>query len=152
MKLSSYDYALFLLSRTPKTVKMMKTTLLFKWYPFEEVQQSLERLIQSDYLNDEAFCEAYIRSEVINKGKSLNLIKKKLYEKGMPQDIVDETIILLQEEFEESTMTNLARDIRKLSQQWHDILKIYEKLSRKWHRYEDIKQALEYINSSEKKH
>ena len=151
MKLSSYDYALFLLSRTPKTVKMMKTTLLWKWFPFEEVEETLNRLIASDYLNDRAFCEAYIRSEVINKGKSLNLIKKKFYEKGMPQDIVEETIQYMEEELEESKNGNLARDIRKFSQQWHDILKIYEKLTRKGHRYDDIKQALEYINSHEKK-
>jgi hypothetical protein len=30
---------------------------------------------------------------------------------------------------------------------WDDLVKIYEKLTRKGHRYDDIKKALEYIKA-----
>ena len=71
-----------------------------------------------------------------------------MIEKWIPSDIVNDTLEDLDEEFTETTIPNLARDIQKLHKLGHDVLKIYEKLARKWHRYEDIKSALEYIKDT----
>ena len=145
MKLTPFDYALTILSYNPKTVFMMRTTLLSKGYPLEEVERTIDDLLDEDYLNDHKFCEAYFNSEVINKGKSKMAIRKKLYEKGMPSDIVEEVLEKMDDEFTETMIPNLARSIQKLHKLWDDIIKIYEKLARKWHRYDDIKAALLYI-------
>lgn len=75
-----------------------------------------------------------------------------MVEKGMPSDIVKEVLIELDEEIEEHSVGNLAKEIQKLHKQGHDILKIYEKLARKGHRYDTIKQALEYINIKKEGH
>ncbi len=152
MKLSSYDYALTLLSYNPKTIAMMKKTLLAKWYTLTDVEYTLNKLIEQEYLDDYAFCKAYFTSEVIHKGKSIQNIKQKMYEKGMPSDIVKEVLAELDEEIQESGVGNLAREIQKLNKQGYDIIKIYEKLARKGHRYDDIKQALEYINNKNQGH
>lgn len=148
MSSSPYDYALLILSRTPKTVAMMTQQLLKKWYNYDQTQRTIEALKSDNYLNDEAFCEAYIRSEVINKWRSLNLTKKKLYQKWMPQDIINATLEDLEEEIDEVKISHLAREIRKLNDRWDDVLKIYQKLSRRGYVYDDIKVALEYMNDS----
>jgi hypothetical protein len=51
----------------------------------------------------------------------------------------------LESEIEDNRYESLAKEIQKLHKLWHDLVKIYEKLVRKWHRYDDIKWALEYI-------
>lgn len=147
MKLPCYDYALTILSYNPKTVKMMQTTLLAKWYNLTEVEYTINKLIEQSYLDDYAFCKAYFESEVINKWKSVNAIRKKMFEKGMPSDIVKEVLLELEEEISDHSHENLAKEIQKMHTMGHDLVKIYEKLTRKWHRYDDIKQALEYIKS-----
>lgn len=129
----------------------MRTTLLSKWYTLIEIDYTIDKLIKEDYLNDRKFCEAYFNSEVINKGKSKRAIKKKLFQKGMPSDIIDDVLEEMDEELDEANIPNLARDIQKLHKQWHDIIKIYEKLARKGHRYDDIKAALEYIKEQKEK-
>ena len=131
---------------------MMKKTLLAKWYTLREVEYSINKLIEQDYLNDYAFCKAYIESQVIHKGKSLQNIKQKMYEKGMPSDILKEVLEELEEELHDSRYTNLAKDIKKLHKMGDDIIRIYEKLSRKGHQYDDIKKALEYINEQQENH
>lgn len=148
MKLPAYEYSLTLLSYNPKSVFMMRTTLLSKWYPLHEVDYAINKLLEDNYLNDHEFCKAYFTSEVINKWKSKRAIRKKMIEKWIPSDIVNDTLEDLDEEFTETTIPNLARDIQKLHKLGHDVLKIYEKLARKWHRYEDIKSALEYIKDT----
>lgn len=145
MQLSCYDYALTILSYNPKTVKMMNTTLLAKWYTLQDTEYTINKLLEQWYLDDYAFCKAYFESEVINKWKSVNAIRKKLFEKWMPSNIVIEVLEELKEEIEDHSDANLAKEIIKFHKQWHDLVKIYEKLVRKWHRYDDIKKALEYI-------
>lgn len=150
MKLPAYDYALTLLSYNPKSEFMMRTTLLAKGYTLNEVNFAIDQLIEQDYINDYKFCEAYFASEVVNKGKSKFAIKKKMIEKGIPSDIINDVLTSMDEDISETTIPNLARDIQKLHKLWHDIMKIYEKLARKWHRYDDIKAALEYIKEQKK--
>ena len=140
-----YDYAITILSYNPKTIKMMHTTLLAKWYTLKDIDWTINKLIEQEYLDDYSFCKAYFESEVINKGKSVNAIKKKMYEKGMPADILKTVLEELETEIKDNRYESLAKEIQKLHKQWHDLVKIYEKLTRKWHRYDDIKWALEYI-------
>ena len=140
-----YDYAITILSYNPKTIKMMHTTLLAKWYTLKEIDYTINKLLEQGYLDDYAFCKAYFESEVINKWKSVNAIKKKMYEKGMPADILQAVLEELESEIEDNRYESLAKEIQKLHKLWHDLVKIYEKLVRKWHRYDDIKWALEYI-------
>ncbi len=148
MRLPCYDYALTLLSYNPKSTAMMKKTLLAKGYDLTEVERTISKLESQSYLDDEAFCKAYFQSEVINKWKSINAIKKKMYEKWIPKEIITETLEELAEDIDDTLMANLAKEIRSLHSKWHDIIKIYEKLARKWHRYDDIKWALQYMNDN----
>ncbi len=147
MKIPAYDYALTILSYNPKTISMMRTTLLTKWYELKETDKAIGKLTEQWYLDDYQFCKAYFVSEVINKGKSVNAIKTKMYEKGMPPDITKAVLIELDEEIIESSSENLAKEIQKMHSMWDDLVKIYEKLTRKGHRYDDIKKALEYIKA-----
>lgn len=145
MQLSAYDYALTLLSYNPKTTYDMRTRLMTKWYPLDEVNYTLKKLIDQDYLNDRMFTQAYIRSEVINKGKALRAIIAKLRQKGIDQTLIKDSIADMDDEINESSIENLLKEIRKLHNAWHDIMTIYTKLTRKWHNYDAIKKALESL-------
>gem|GEM_PF-5824760 len=65
----------------------------------------------------------------------------------MPSDIIDEVINEVEIEIQDNVVPNLAREIQKLHKSGKDIIKIYDNLRRKGHRYDDIKSALEYIKS-----
>lgn len=117
MKYSAYEYAMTILSYNPKTVAMMKKTLLAKGYPLQEVEYTLQTLREQNYLNDYAFCKAYFTSEVLHKGKSVHAIKQKMFEKGMEPDTVKEVLAELDEELQSSTISHLAQHIQKLHRQ-----------------------------------
>lgn len=70
----------------------------------------------------------------------------------MPSDIVKQVIEELEQELEDVRYVNLAREIKKLHTRGEDIIKIYEKLARKGHHYDDIKKALEYLNEQQEDH
>lgn len=145
MQHSAYDYALTLLSYNPKTTYDMRTRLMSKWYNLDDVNYTIDKLTEQDYLNDAMFAQAYIRSEVINKGKALRTMIAKLRQKGIDQTIIKDTIADMDEEINESTTENLLKEIRKLHNLGHDIITIYTKLTRKWHNYDNIKKALETL-------
>lgn len=149
MARSAYQYALSILARTPKTIKMMQQKLLMKWYDMETTTKTLERLSREDYLNDEAFCEAYTRSAMINKWKSYIYTKNKLYQKWIPETIIETVFDELEDEIQEELIIHLKRTIRKLSESWKDMMSIYERLARQWHRYDDIKEALEELSEQD---
>jgi len=83
-----FDYALKYIYRYPKTEKELKIQLYTKGYNTKDIDRTIGELKKKNYVNDEMFAESYIRSEIVNKGKPSIRIIQKLYQKGVPQEIV----------------------------------------------------------------
>ena len=136
------EYAIHYLSRFPKTQKEMELQLLKKWYSEEEIQKAIKWLIRQRYLDDCLWTQAYLSSEVVKKGKPLNLIKKKLYQKGIAKDCIQKMIDELQEEMEEGQKQKVLTLIDKLKQKDLDGFEIIRKLLQKWYSYRLLQRIL----------
>ena len=76
-----FDFACKLLSRRDYFTEELAQKIAEKGASTEEVAEVIEKLNKFDYLNDEKTLEKYV-AEIIAKGKGINYLKRKLYEKG----------------------------------------------------------------------
>lgn len=81
MALNCLDYAIHYISRFPKTEKELRIQLMTKGYVSLDIDKTMTFLKEKDYINDEKFTEAYLRSECARKGKPMITVLKKLREK-----------------------------------------------------------------------
>jgi len=88
------DYALWLLSCREYTVKKLRDKCLEKFPDELEVIESLIKLfVQKEYLSDSRFAENFIRAQV-RQGQGRQKIFMKLLEKGVPKEVIDQTLDL----------------------------------------------------------
>lgn len=98
------DKALTHISATMKTEKQVKDFLIKKGYTDGVISYVLEKLCAYGYVNDEAYCKAYINS-VSGKGK--RAIEAELYKRGANKAAIEKTLSHLEEDEEE--VFNLAK-------------------------------------------
>lgn len=137
------DYALKYIYRYPKTEKELRIQLYMKWYPTSEVDQAIAELKKKNYVNDAMFAESYIRSEVVNKWKPSIRIVQKLQQKGVPPDIIKETLQKHEEDMHEGIHEKIKREIQAYKKKNVDGFDIIQKLMRKWYKLQDIKNVIE---------
>ena len=80
---SAIDYAIWYLSRYPKTEQETRIILYKKWYNSEEISHCMDVLKKNDFINDEKFAESFLYSEVEKKWRPLFIIKQKLIQRGI---------------------------------------------------------------------
>ncbi len=87
--ISCKDYALFLVSLRAQSVGQMRQKLERKGYPKDEIDATVLRLAELNYLNDEQFAQIYFDN--LKKYKSFGYfgIKKKLMEKKISPKGID---------------------------------------------------------------
>jgi regulatory protein len=89
MKISCKDYALFLVSLRAQSIGQMRAKLEKKGYPSDEIESSIQRLTELNYLNDDQFAQIYF--ENLKKYKNFGYfgIKKKLMEKKIAKKQIE---------------------------------------------------------------
>ena len=75
------------LGRAMRTRKQMTDYLLKKGYSQEVTQDVLQRLCGYKYVDDEAYCEAYVRQN--GQGKGARRIRAELLERGVSAQMAD---------------------------------------------------------------
>lgn len=76
-----FDFACRLLARRDYFTEELRQKILAKGATTEETATTIEKLNRFNYLDDTKVLKKYI-SEIISKGKGINYLKQKLYEKG----------------------------------------------------------------------
>ncbi|MBO4711078.1 RecX family transcriptional regulator [bacterium] len=76
-----FDFACRLLARRDYFTEEMRQKILAKGATAEETAAAIEKLNKFKYLDDTKVLKKYI-SEISAKGKGINYLKQKLYEKG----------------------------------------------------------------------
>lgn len=87
----SYEY----LSRRPHLKKELFTKLKNKNFPNQIIEQTIKELQGKKYLDDNEFIGMFIRERIREKKSGPLLIKKKLMEKGAPQDLIESKMQIL---------------------------------------------------------
>ncbi len=138
-----FDYALKYIYRYPKTEKELKIQLYTKGYNTKDIDRTIGELKKKNYVNDEMFAESYIRSEIVNKGKPSIRIIQKLYQKGVPQEIVRDILKKYENEMWEGIHDKIKKEIAAYKKKEVDGFDIIQKLMRKWYKLQDIKNVIE---------
>lgn len=76
-----FDFACRLLAGRDYFTEELRQKILAKGATTEETATTIEKLNRFNYLDDTKVLKKYI-SEIISKGKGINYLKQKLYEKG----------------------------------------------------------------------
>lgn len=142
---SCIEYALEYIHRFPKSKKELQTQLLKKWYNLEDIIHTIEKISDMGYVDDEMYTKLYIRSEVINKWKSLMAVKSKLLSKWIEKFIIEKVIKTLEKEIQSGINEKLQKEIEKMLAKSLDNIEIYQKLARRGYNFEEIKSNLKYI-------
>lgn len=99
--------ALSSLSRSAKSVEEMKIYLSKKLFSAQEIEETVEWLIECGFLDEAKTCEAFVRSSM-EKGRASKRIERDLLNKGISQAIVTEAMEQAFEPHSEREMINDA--------------------------------------------
>ncbi len=127
-----------------KTTKQIRDYLKKKGYEKPTIDYVIEKLTSYNVINDKQFAESYVRTYEIKYGK--NMLKTKLFEKGISKNIIEEVL----EEFEakEEIIDKLL--IKKLGNKeinQDNLTKCIRFLSSRGFNFDEIKQAINRLKS-----
>ena len=139
---SAVEYAIWYLSRYPKTEQEIRIILYKKWYNSEDVSHCLDVLKKNDFINDEKFAESFLYSEVEKKGRPLFIIKQKLIARGIDKWLLAKKILETQEELTNWMQKAIKTEIEIYKKKWVEWFDIIQKLMRRWYQLADIKAVV----------
>jgi len=142
MAQSATDYAIWYLSRYPKTEQEIRIILYKKWYNSEDIQHCLEVLKKNDFINDEKFAESFLYSEVEKKWRPLFIIKQKLIQRGIDKWLLAKKVSENQEELTNWMRKAIKKEIEIYKRKWVDWFDSIQKLMRRWYQLADIKAVI----------
>lgn len=92
-KYSAMSYAIFLLAQRDYSIYKITSKLHEKGYRTDDIDEASIRLVELGYLDDNRFCDAFIRSKKNGNGWGEQKIRSELKMKhGIKDDIIDEII------------------------------------------------------------
>lgn len=144
-KAQAMDKALTHLSATMKTQKQMRDFLTKKGYVQAVCDYVLERLAYYGYVNDEAYCKAYLSSA---KGKGKRAIEAELLKRGVEKRIVEDALESYEED-EDEIVALLKKYLRGKEINRENIYKGCRYLVGKGYSYEAAKCAGERLDEGE---
>ena len=142
MAKSAVDYAIWYLSRYPKTEQEIRIILYKKWYNSEDIQHCMNALKKNDFINDEKFAESFLYSEVEKKWRPLFIIKQKLIQRWIDKWLLSKKISEQQEELTQWMRKAIKKEIETYKKKWVDGFDIIQKLMRRWYQLADIKAVV----------
>ena len=83
-----------------KSTKELRDYLIRKEYPYDLVNNAVEKLLKQGYLNDELFARSYINNQIITSSRGPIKICNDLFGKGISQTIVNKEISLFTEDLQ----------------------------------------------------
>ena len=91
MLAKTYQSAMNMLARREHSVFELTRKLQQKDFPFELIQEVIERLVADNLLSDERYAEAYVRMRSA-RGFGLQRIRMEMNERGIASELISEAI------------------------------------------------------------
>jgi regulatory protein len=88
----AYDYALFLLNLSMRTERELREKMATRGYFPEIIDEVVGKLFKDRYLDDARYAEVYIESMKRYKYYGGYMMKKRLFEKKVPKEIIEEKL------------------------------------------------------------
>lgn len=147
MKKSCTEYALNYLHLYPKTEKELTAKLLEKGYSEQEVANTIMFLKSKQYVDDRQFCQLYVQSELVKKGKPLYVVRSKLIQKWAPKDVLESVLEEYSSDIKEGIHERIKKEIQKMKSKSIEGFDIINKLMRKGYKLDDIKRVVKSQSS-----
>lgn len=145
------DYAVSMLARRPCSAGEIRSRLLYRKYTQEVVDLVMFKLEKEHLINDEEFCELWIRSRR-DRGYGPAFIRRELKTKGLSDEIITRGLENLNLSELQNNAVNLARKAWKRMKAGEDIRKSRQKviasLVRKGYSWEAARSACEEAENS----
>lgn len=133
-----YERTLNLLSYRPRSEWELRDYLKRKKQEPEIIDNILNKLSKSGYVDDKSFAERWVENRRLLKPISRRKLRVELKQKHVPNDIIDE--VLSAEEADELTI--LRELVGRKQARYPDKLKFMQYLARQGFNYDDIKTVL----------
>ena len=125
------ERALYLLEGMPRTEQNLRRKLIDNNYTDEYIIPVLEQLKNYGFIDDLKYAQDYAESMRINRGMSKKMIVLKLFEKGVPRDIIQEVEFLMPADDSEL----IERALNKKGLSINEIKELEPKEKQKIYRY-----------------
>ncbi|MDI9495913.1 MAG: RecX family transcriptional regulator [Bacillota bacterium] len=100
-KISVYNYGISVLSRCARTEYELRLKMQIKGFEPILIDRAISALKDHKYIDDEKYCEMYIRDKINLSNYGVRKIKEALYQKGIAKEIIEEKIKIITPESEE---------------------------------------------------
>lgn len=110
--ISALHKAVSLLARRNYGIQEMRRKLAGAFYPQEEIEEVVNRLVETGYLDDRLYARAYIRDQMNLRLKGPRLIQAELVAKKVDDEIISETLL------EQYTELVQQRNMLRLIDKW----------------------------------
>ncbi len=111
--LQARDKALRLLGYRARSIAEIRIKLKQKQFNDETVEKVVESLCRSGLLNDTEFADSFARTKIIQRPAGRIFIKQELKAKGISENIIEETLNQIYEEFSEKDLAEKLIQKRK---------------------------------------
>lgn len=110
-KLRANNYAINLISMGGlKTENEIYKKMVSKEFNEDDINGAIDLLKEYKYIDDEAYCEYYVKDKININGYGMNKIKNQLYKKGVSSEIINRCI---EEYVDDDTQFELALEVGK---------------------------------------
>ena len=143
-EINVYNYALSVLSRTFKSEKQLRDKLNEKGYDGQFVDNTIIKLKEKKYLDDERYSEILINNKINISKYGKRRVREALYHKGINREIIDEKLSCISEDDELERALSLGskklRTIKKDDERRS--IKLSNYLVNKGFEFETVKKAV----------
>ena len=125
------ERALYLLESMPRTEYNLRRKLLENHYTEEYIEPVIERLKDYGFVNDLQYAQDYAKNMRDNRGMSKKMIISKLYEKGVPREIIHEVIM----EFSDDETELVEKALKKKGLTMNELVELEPREKQRVYRY-----------------
>jgi regulatory protein len=100
------SYAHRLLNYRPRSEKEIRNRLIYKGFDRDTVDSVVSQLKEKSFIDDYGFARLWAGSRLQNSGQGFIKTKQELLQKGISEDIIDDIIIRIKENFDEYDSAN----------------------------------------------
>lgn len=151
-KTKAYNYAISVLSRSPKSEKELRLKITQKGYDVDLANIIIDKLKANKYIDDEDYSDRFIHDKINISKYGRRKIKDALYHKGIDRQIIDEKLSLISMDDEIKRAYNLGEKKLKSMSNIEDTKK-YVKLSNfligKGFDYETVRKVVSKLLSTD---
>lgn len=108
LKASAMNSCMWHLGQGNKTRKELKDKLILKELPEDIIEETLDRLSELKYINDEHYAESYVYSKQSFGKKGKGAIRQELRRKGVENEIIETTLETISDEDERERAIELV--------------------------------------------